>query len=148
VSELALLAELAALYDDVDALYEGASCDQSTECCRFGVTGREPQVTSIELAMVQRAIGRRGGPPAKKHRALPLGGDGARERACPMLTQPGRCAVYAARPLGCRTFFCSRAVLSAPVDRRDLRQIVHRLSALALRHAPSGDQPRALSRAL
>jgi hypothetical protein len=148
VSELALLAELAALYEDVDALYQGASCDRSTECCRFGITGREPQVTSIELAMVRRAIGMRGGQPSKKHRALPLRGDGARERACPLLTEPGRCAVYAARPLGCRTFYCTRAVLAAPVDRRALREVVHRLSALALRHAPHGDQPRALARAL
>jgi hypothetical protein len=148
VSELAQLAELAALYEDVDALYQGASCERSTECCRFGLTGREPHVTSIELAMVRRALGMRGGWPAKKHRALPLSGDGARERACPMLTEAGRCAVYAARPLGCRTFYCTRAVLAAPVDRRALREVVRRLSALALRHSPQGDQPRLFSRAL
>jgi uncharacterized protein len=157
VSEQALLAELSALYEDVDALYRGASCDRSTECCRFGVTGREPQVTSIELALVTRALRVRGGQPSKKRRALPLtnessraraGLDAASERACPLLLSPGRCAVYEARPLGCRTFFCERVQLAQPVDRRALRDAVRRLQELAVRHAPGGDRPRALSRAL
>jgi Fe-S-cluster containining protein len=157
VSEQALLSELSALYDDVDALYQGASCDRSTECCRFGITGREPQVTSIELALVRRALRERGGQPGKKRRALPLtkvssrgptSSDAARERACPLLLSAGRCSVYEARPLGCRTFFCERAQLAQPVDRRALRETVRRLQELAVRHAPSGDRPRALSRAL
>jgi Fe-S-cluster containining protein len=153
VSEHALLAALRALYDDVDALYRGASCDRSTECCRFGITGREPQVTSIELALVMRALRERGGQPGKKRRALPLspartGIDAAAERACPLLLSPGRCAVYEARPLGCRTFFCARAQLAQPVDRRSLRDAVRRLQELAARHAPSGDRPRSLTRAL
>jgi Fe-S-cluster containining protein len=160
VSEQALLAELGALYDDVDALYVGASCDRSTECCRFGITGREPQVTSLELALVARALRQRGGQPGPKQRALPLAGDSslahrgparataAREGACPLLLKSGRCAVYEARPLGCRTFFCQRAQLAHPVDRHDLRDAVRRLQELAVRHAPGGDRPRALSRAL
>lgn len=157
MSEQALLAELSTLYEDVDALYRGASCDRSTECCRFGITGREPQVTSIELALVTRALRERGGAPSKKRRALPLtqehsrsrtGLAVARERACPLLLSPGRCAVYEARPLGCRTFFCERAQLAQPVDRRALRDAVRRLQELAVRHAPSGDRPRALSRAI
>jgi Fe-S-cluster containining protein len=160
VSEQALLDELTALYADVDALYAGASCDRTSECCRFGITGREPQVTSIELALIQRALHRRGSRPGNKHRALPLLRDASleragtarivasRERACPLLVQPGRCAVYEVRPLGCRTFFCHRAQLAEPVERGALRDAVRRLQELAVRHAAAGDRPRALSRAL
>ena len=56
-----LFADLEAGYRDADGLYAGWSCPASTECCRFGITGREPYVTSIELAAVRRAIAARGG---------------------------------------------------------------------------------------
>jgi mRNA interferase RelE/StbE len=52
-TERALLAELTALYRDVDGIFEGARCEASTECCRFGITGREPQVTSVEIALLR-----------------------------------------------------------------------------------------------
>ena len=61
--ERALFDELAALYTEVDARLASSSCPASTECCRFGVTGREPYVTSVELAY--------------------LGVDGARRQASP-----------------------------------------------------------------
>jgi uncharacterized protein len=147
VSE-ALERELRALYREVDALYEGARCERSTECCRFGLTGREPQVTSLELALVQRALKQRGGPLAPRRRALPLTRNADRERSCPLLEQSGRCAVYEARPLGCRTFFCGRAELPYPVERRALQDVVQRLKQLAARHQPEGELPRALTRAL
>jgi Fe-S-cluster containining protein len=146
-----LLAALRALYARVDALYAEARCPQSTECCRFGITGREPQVTSIELALLSRAVGRLGGMRAVragKRRALPIGDDAAKERTCPLLVTPGRCAVYADRPLGCRTFFCQRAEQPYPPSREELRDVVKTLQALAARHARDGDRPRALSRAL
>jgi uncharacterized protein len=146
-----LLAALRALYARVDTLYAEARCPQSTECCRFGITGREPQVTSIEFALLQRAIARLGGMRALragKRRALPLGGDAARERTCPLLVSPGRCAVYADRPLGCRTFFCQRAEQPYPPSRGELRAVVKALQELAARHARDGERPRALTRAL
>lgn len=146
-----LLDALRALYREVDALYEGARCERSTECCRFGLTGREPQVTSIERALLLRALAARGGvPPAKtsKRRALPLRRDAERERACPLLDRTGSCLVYAARPLGCRTFHCRRAELLTPVSRRTLQEVVRRLQTLAARHAPGGDKPHALTRIL
>jgi Fe-S-cluster containining protein len=142
------------------------TCPASTECCRFGLTGREPYVTSIEVAAVKRELARIGGPrafrkaeplarpelPAKKRR-LTMAHD---ERACPLLSHEGRCSVYAARPLGCRTFFCERA--SSPLRKRstrgralpqkDLNALVQRVRALALRHQPSGDLGRALTRTL
>src|SRR4051812_30713987 len=105
-----LLADLAAVYRDADDLHAGWSCPASTECCRFGMTGREPYVTSIELAAVKKAIAARGGPRSWKKApavaqdpagattgrvALPVVAD---ERRCPLLDAAGRCAVYTARP--------------------------------------------------
>lgn len=147
-SEAELLAQLRALYAEVDAVYEGARCDSSSECCRFGLTGREPQVTSLELLLVERALAARGGKLSPKRRALPLSKDRERERVCPLLEQPGRCAIYDARPLGCRTFFCTRAELPGRIDRSALKRFVRTLQTLAVQHAPDGDRPRALTSAL
>lgn len=146
-SELAALLEL---YEHVDALYAGASCPASSECCRFGITGREPQVTAIEAALVKRAIARRGGLPSEKRRALPLLGPSRTEteRTCPLLDREARCSIYADRPLGCRTFYCHRADVPTPPSRKEHRDIVRRLQALAAEFAPDGDKPRALTRAL
>src|SRR3954452_21499844 len=93
-----LLSELDAVYRDTERAFSGWSCPASTECCRFGVTGREPYITAIEEALLRRAIARRGGARAfaRSRRTLPM-----IERPCPLLTSEGRCSVYAARPLGC-----------------------------------------------
>jgi Fe-S-cluster containining protein len=144
----ALLAELAGLYREVDALYQGWSCPGTTECCRFGITGRQPYVTSIELAAIRRALARRGAPLAVKKRALPLTDDEARERICPLLDRGDRCSIYADRPLGCRTFYCERATRGPRATRAELQQILHQLRDLAARHALGGDQPRPITRAL
>ncbi|MCC6555129.1 MAG: YkgJ family cysteine cluster protein [Polyangiaceae bacterium] len=150
----ALFAELEAVYRDADEAFSGWTCPASTECCRFGITGREPYVTSIELAAVRRAVAARGG--ARSFRpaaplAVPEGGRRlpSAERTCPMLTDAGRCAVYAARPLGCRTFFCDRAVPGSSVVRhRDVLALVRRVQEIAARHEPGGDAGRPLIRAL
>ena len=145
-----MLDELRALYRDVDALFQESSCEQSSECCRFGITGREPQVTSLELALVRAAIKARGGMLSKKKRALPLARESSHEdeRTCPLLDQHSRCSIYADRPLGCRTFFCARATLLREPSRKELGDVVQRLSALSARHSPGGDKPRGLTRAL
>jgi Fe-S-cluster containining protein len=147
--ETALLEELLALYRQVDLSQQGASCPASTECCRFGVTGREPYVTSIEVAALRRAVARRGGPLSTKRRALPLAaGPDARkdERICVFLDAGGRCAVYESRPFGCRTFHCARATLPAKPSPAEQRQFVNQLRDIASRHEPGGDAPRPLSR--
>ncbi len=160
--ERALLAELAAVYRDVDAAYGAYRCPGTSECCHFAVTGREPYVTSIELAAIERAVAARGGPLAPKKRALPIypGSSGRRgpnpapseyrdERICPLLTREGRCSIYAARPLGCRSFWCHRADVPAEAVSRDaLAGFVRRIQTIAQRHRPDGDQGRPLSRAL
>lgn len=155
-----LLLDLQAVYRDADRLHEGWSCPASTECCRFGMTGREPYVTSIELAGLKKAIAARGGPRSWKRApavtedpggaatgrvALPVVSE---ERRCPLLDAGGRCAVYEARPLGCRTFFCDRATPGEKVKQREVNALVRRIQDIAARHAPDGDRGRPLTRAL
>jgi Fe-S-cluster containining protein len=145
--EVALLEELFALFRQVDLSLQGASCPASTECCRFGVTGREPYVTSIEIAALRRAVARRGGPLSAKRRALPLAAGGERtERICRFLDVHGRCSVYDARPFGCRTFHCARATVPAKPSGAEQRELVNRLRDIASRHEPGGDAPRPLSK--
>jgi len=150
--ERALLGELASLYEEADVLFAGSSCRASSECCRFARTGREPYVTSIELALVLAAVKRRGGSypagPAPLHtldKRLPVLRD---ERACPLLDADRRCSIYPERPLGCRTFFCDRATELSRVRHKDLLAIVGRLKELASRHESGGDEGRPLTRAL
>jgi Fe-S-cluster containining protein len=141
-------AELRAIYARVDARLEGYSCDASTECCRFGVTGREPYVTPVELAEVEHAIAARGFPtPAKRSpRSLPLAGD---ERPCPLLEDTGRCRIYESRPLGCRTFFCDRAHGDMKrFPREELNRAVRDVADLAARYAPRDPGGRPFTRAL
>lgn len=145
------LRELERLYADVDALYAGTSCPSSTECCRFAITGREPYVTEVELALIRRAISQRSG---KRDHAEPLSSSDPRlpvladERTCPLLARDGRCSIYAARPFGCRTFFCERAESLAPVRHADMLSRVRDLKAVAERHRPGGSAGRPLTRAL
>src|SRR5262245_35018941 len=103
------LRELRALYAKIDDALQGWGCESSTECCRFGVTGREPYPTAVELAELERAVRARGGLP--KRRSLPMikASRERDERRCALLGDDGRCLVYASRPFGCRTFFCERA---------------------------------------
>ncbi|HEX4334432.1 MAG TPA: hypothetical protein VH062_00885 [Polyangiaceae bacterium] len=148
-AETALLDELAELYRRVEAAYAGSSCPASTECCRFGVTGREPYVTSIEIAALTRAVRRRGGPLSPKRRALPLASSttsAASERICALLDASGRCSVYDSRPFGCRTFFCERASISGEIGSSERRDLVNRLRDIASRHEPGGDGARPLSK--
>jgi Fe-S-cluster containining protein len=141
-------AELLALYARADALLAPFSCDSSTECCRFGVTGREPYVTSVELAELQLAIAARGGPAppsARPLRSLPVVSE---ERPCPLLDASGRCRVYASRPLGCRTFFCERARGPGRLPRTEANAIARDIADLAARVTPRDAGSRPLTRAL
>ena len=161
MTQQALLAALAQLYAEVDALHAEFSCPASTECCRFGLTGREPYVTSIELLAIELAIARRGGLPSERKRALPLSVSGTApalrggasfaatrgERTCPLLDRAGRCTVYADRPLGCRTFYCARAT-RGPDPRPELRHVLTRLRELAAQQQRGGDAARPLTSAL
>jgi len=115
---------------------DGVTCDCSTECCRFGITGREPWVTRAEWELVLLEVRRQG-------RRLPVvkDSDDDDDGRCPFLDDDGngggRCRIYAARPLGCRTFFCERAVQRdgrhgklSTATTRTLRPIAGDLAAL------------------
>lgn len=141
-----MLEELRALYARIEAALEGWGCDASTDCCRFGVTGREPYPTAVELAELERAVRARGGIP--KRRVLPI----ADERRCALLSDAGKCLVYASRPFGCRTFFCGSARGPAgegtrALPKADIAEVSRAIAALSARFAPADPGPRPLSRA-
>ena len=139
--------ELLALYARVDALLAPFSCDSSTECCRFGVTGREPYVTPVELAEIEHAIRARGAAlpkPPSSPRSLPL----VDERRCPLLGADDRCTIYASRPLGCRTFFCDRVQGPGKLPRGEVNAVARSVADLAARFAPRDPHSRPLTGAL
>lgn len=140
-----LLSRLGAVYEALDATLDGFGCDTSTDCCRFGVTGREPYVTRLELALLDRELLARGGLPKRKR--LSVSG----ERRCPLLGDDGRCSVYSARPFGCRTFFCDKALADhAPTKfpRREVGGLLRELTALAESFDPRDGRGAPLTRAL
>jgi uncharacterized protein len=143
--------DLAALYAEIDARLADHACPSTTECCRFGITGREPYVTGVELAYLQKAIGKAGGKtPLERNKGakrLPVAGL-RDERTCPLLAADARCAAYAARPLGCRTFFCERATADQPLSQQETNAFVRRVKEIAAAERPGGDQGRPLTRAL
>jgi hypothetical protein len=92
---------LAELWQKVDAFFErvggrypGAlACEPGcADCCK-----RELTVTSVEAARVERALGRLDAA-ARADLAGRLKGD-----ACVALREDGRCAIYEARPVVCRS---------------------------------------------
>lgn len=140
------------LYQDVDQALDNLTCAASTECCRFELTGREPLITPLEVAemtLAARASGGKLGAKVPRSRRLAVAQDGA----CVFLGSQGRCTIYNARPLGCRTFFCERIRYrdipdSEPGTRlaRDLsRPFVARLTELAEQHSPRDPRPRPLT---
>jgi Fe-S-cluster containining protein len=145
------LEALRGIYAQTDALFASMSCDASTDCCRFGVTGREPYPTAIEIEALKRALaasGRKGGSTTTSKtskKRLPLAGADADERRCPMLSDQGRCIVYAARPFGCRTFFCDRAEGKSP-SRGEVAELSRRIADLSARFHPADPGPRPLTR--
>jgi hypothetical protein len=134
------LAALRAIYVEADRELAGWTCEQSTDCCRFGVTGREPSLWPNEWALVKDAIAAR---VASKPRRLPVVDQ---ERRCPLLGDDSRCTIYDARPFGCRTYYCQRAsgpTRKLPRDR--LAELGRRVATLAERADPRGGGPRPLT---
>lgn len=119
-----------AVLQEADRALHGWTCDASTECCRFGVTGREPWVTQVEWELVVAELRRTG----RRLPDIPEGDEGR----CPFLDEAGRCRVYGARPLGCRTFFCERGHGPAAFPRAALRALPRELEALTVK-APDQD---------
>jgi len=156
----ALLAELDGLYAEFYSRGACWTCYCSTACCHFGRPGREPYVTTIELAAIERARARSGrklggsAPAVSKatapkrsgdRRSLPIAKD---ERRCPLLDDAGRCSIYDARPFGCRTFFCDRALAGDKVTQRDINAYVSRIRDLAAGFGSGDASGRPLTRAM
>jgi uncharacterized protein len=131
--------EVLALYAEADRLLAGWTCESTTDCCRFAVTGREPQLWPNEWRVLERAIAARG-VPIRKLRVVEDS-----EATCPLLDR-GRCTVYAVRPFGCRTFFCDRAVgPERRLPRAELAEIGRRIAAAARADDPRCDGPRRIT---
>jgi uncharacterized protein len=156
-------ARLLALYGEVDTLLSGWACACSTDgvggagssarCCHFGLTGREPYPTAVELEEIRHAmraagITLRSEPPKRDRRALPM----ADLRTCPLLSHEGRCRIYASRPFGCRTFFCDQAEgphgARRGLSRDEVAAIGRLIADLSARFDPRDPRPRPLVRAL
>jgi Fe-S-cluster containining protein len=114
------------------------------------VTGREPYPTTVEVAELERAVRARGGLP--KRRSLPtVSARGEDERRCALLSDEGKCLVYASRPFGCRTFFCERASgpagePSRAAPKAEIARLGRAIADLSARFAPSDPGPRPLSK--
>jgi hypothetical protein len=150
--------ELRELYARVDALYADWSCPSSSDCCRFGITGRQPFVTALELSAIRHALERRGDaiesqgrPPRQtsaiespRRRGLPVAHDASHERVCPLLDHEQRCSVYADRPFGCRSYYCGRAARGDGPAPDELRALLEELQSLAARYEVGGEHARPL----
>ena len=88
-------------------------------------------------------------------RRLPMArerGEGDSRRPCPLLSDAGRCRIYASRPFGCRTFFCDDA--EAPfgakkkLPRDEVNALGRRIADLSSKVAPRDPGPRPLVKAL
>ena len=129
------LAEVRAIYAELAKRPLERSCQATTGCCQFQLTGLTPQLTKGEALVAAkgfRATGRK---------ELPGSADGA----CPLLKrETGRCLIYADRPFGCRTHFCDAA--GGPYPRKQLLDLIRRLETVDQRLG--GDGPRKIQAAL
>jgi Fe-S-cluster containining protein len=125
----AALAEVRAIYRELENRPLERNCTRLTECCRFRLTGRTPQLTRGEALLAAQAVR------ASGRKALPE----SREGDCPALREDGRCLIYQDRPFGCRTHFCGAA--GGPYSRAEVLDLIRRLEALDAQLGGSG--PRA-----
>lgn len=114
-------------------------CTRRTECCQFKLTGLTPYLTKGEALVAAKALRATG------RKVLPNETNGA----CPLLDRvSGNCLIYADRPFGCRTHFCSAA--GGPVARGEVVDLIRRLETIDVRLGGSGSRklPGAVTAAL
>ena len=128
------LAEVRAVYRELETRPIERACLRRTECCQFKLTGRTPQLTKGEAVLAARALR------ASGRKAMPERDDGV----CPMLRDNGACMIYHDRPFGCRTHFCAAA--GGQYDRSQVLDLIHRLEAVD--DTLGGTGPRALPAAV
>ncbi len=115
----AALADVRAVYAELDARPIERNCTRLTECCQFKRTGRMPSVTRGEALLALRAFRATG------RKEVP----DAVEGNCPMLeARSGKCLIYADRPFGCRTHFCAAA--GGSYERREVLDLIRRLEEI------------------
>ncbi len=140
---LELLAEVRAVYAELETRPVSRDCTGRAECCRFKLTGLTPFLTRGEAwvaAQAWRATGRKELPKDES------GGSRGTEGVCPMLDPASnRCRIYAARPFGCRTHFCPAA--GGPYRRAEVLDLIRRLEAVDARLGGDGI-PRPLGSAV
>jgi hypothetical protein len=130
-----LLAEVRAVYAELEKRPLERDCIARTECCQFKLTGLTPYLTKGEALVLARGFRATG------RKAIPEPEDGS----CPMLKrETGRCLVYADRPFGCRTHFCEAAGGAYP--RKQVLDLIRRLEKVDL--LLGGDGPRKIESAL
>jgi uncharacterized protein len=122
--------ETRTVYRQADAAYAPYSCPASGECCQLATTQRQPWLWRPEWELL-----------AKGRRLPPPRADGG----CPFLDARGlRCTVYADRPFGCRTFFCSRIRGPSRQPAEEVTRLLVRLERISLQVMPELKGPRPL----
>ncbi len=128
--EARALQELRVIYRPADAAYAPFSCPASGEGCQLAKTRRQPWLWAPEWWLL-----------ARQHPLPPPRGDGG----SPYLDAAGqRCTVYADRPFGCRTFFCSRIRGPARPPADTVNALLMRLEQVSQRIRPTLTGPRPL----
>lgn len=129
------LSEVRAVYRKADAAFAPFSCPASGECCQLGKTQRPPWLFRAEWLLLEEHLREHG-------RALPPSRE---DGGCPFLDGSGlRCSVYAARPLGCRTFFCGRRQGRGREPFEEMTQLTRRLEETTLGLGGDDAEPRPL----
>ncbi len=131
---LAPHSEIKAIYAVLSDRTLDRTCTMRTECCQFLLTGKTPMLTKGEASFAAAGVR------ASGRKKLTLRDDGS----CPMLGRNGRCTIYAHRPFGCRTHFCSAA--GGPYPRKHVADLIQRLEALD--EKLGGDGPRPIQSAV
>lgn len=129
------LAEVRAIYNELERRPIERNCVRLQECCHFKLTGRTPYLTKGEAIVAAKAFRATG------RKRLPEKADGV----CPMLDRAtGNCVIYESRPFGCRTHFCAAA--GGPYARDEVLDLIRRLETVD--ETLGGDGPRELAIAL
>ncbi len=116
------------------AQWANHGCPGTAECCQLSTTKREPWLWPSEWQALLELLER-------EHRPLP---PPRADGGCPFLDPAGlRCTVYAARPFGCRTYFCHRITGPAKQPVEGTHALLERLTSINVA-LDAQSQPRSM----
>lgn len=98
---------------------KSSGCDAS--CCYISKMGGEPNLTSIEVALINDHLTNQ----PDDFQFYESGTD-----SCKFLGTDGKCKIYSARPIDCRTHFCS----SETMESQNQEQVADLVNDFYLRH--------------